>query len=186
MNRHPSRTFHQTVLGWTLALVLLQINKTDIMFYILCAAIYTIDRFIINVFIAIFTSTEEIFEDDFLVQCWKKRGMLFLLLSRPKKLFFALLYHSKSWGFGIRLSQQLVFQIPVGTIWEASKARGRPGLSSGFPEDPDTSCIPVRPLEPSNRKMCLLISPSRLWTSSEDLSRAFHRTRESKVGQDRF
>ena len=103
------------------------------MFYILCAAIYTIDRFIINVFIAIFTSTEEIFEDDFLVQCWKKRGMLFLLLSRPKKLFFALLYHSKSWGFGIRLSQQLVFQIPVGTIWEASKARGRPGLSSGFP-----------------------------------------------------
>lgn len=104
----------------------------------------------------------------------------------PRNYSLLCCYYSKSWGFGIRLSQQLAFQIPVGTIWEASKARGRPGFSSGFPEDPDTSCIPVRPREPSNRKMCLLVSPSRLWTSSEDLSRAVHRTRESRVGQDRF
>ena len=78
---------------------------------------------------------------------------------------------------------------PLRSQWEPSEKPPKPEADLSllvFPEDPDTSCIPVRPLEPSNRKTCLSVSPSSLWTSSEDLSRAFHRARESKVGQDRF
>lgn len=140
---------------------------------------------IINMFITLFTSIGEDFENDILVQCCRKLHTSLLLLSRHKKLSFAFCIALRtnlapgffsSWLFK---PQQEPAENPPNP--EAELVSSPPGSQTAL-----IHALPLRAHSSQGIERLVYFSPlPDCEVVMMILSRAFRKTPECRVGQDR-